>query len=103
MSEELIIFKLRQLRCAEHHLVAHQQRWTDLCIAAYLHIAVLSDRAGMNIEKQLPERALHAREALLQYHEARAGEFCRQFEIHHAERFAQFEMLLGLKGIIALL
>jgi len=28
---------------------------------------------GVRIEKQLRKRALHAREALLQHHEARAG------------------------------
>ena len=35
--------------------------------------------------------------------EARAGQLRRQLEIHHAERFAQFEMLLGLERIGALL
>ncbi len=55
----------------------------------------------MHIEHELPERAFHARQALLQHDKTRAGEFRRQFEIHHAERFAQIEMLLGREGIIA--
>ena len=55
----------------------------------------------MQVEHELRQRAFQAREAFLQYHKARTGQFRRQFEIHHAERFADLEMLLGLKSIVA--
>ncbi len=92
--EKLIVHEFRQLRRAEHGGVAHHQRRADLGVAM---------RAGMQIEHELPERAFHARQPLLQHHKTRAGQFGGQLEIHHAERLAQFEMLLGLEGVIALL
>ena len=57
----------------------------------------------MQIEQKLPERALQPRQALLQHDKTRAGNFAASLEIHLAERFAEFEMLLRLEGVIALL
>ena len=51
---ELIILELRQLRRAEHHLVAHQDR------RAHLGVAVLG---RVQVEHELGERALEPREA----------------------------------------
>ena len=58
--------------------------------------------ACMHIEHELAERALEPRQTLLQYDKARAGQFRSELEIHLAERFAEFEMLLGLECIVAL-
>ena len=82
---ELVVFEFRQLRGAEHHLVAHQQR------RRHLRVAML---ARVQVEHELPERALQPRKPLLQHHEARAGELRRGLEIHLPERFAELEMLL---------
>ena len=50
---------------------------------------------GVQIEHELPERAFQPRQAFFQHDETRARQFRRGFEIHLAERFAEFEMLLG--------
>ena len=91
--EELVVGELRQLRRAEHHLVAHQQRRRDFGVAVV---------AGVHVEHELPERALHARKPALEHDEARARQFRRGLEIHLAERFAQLEMLLGRERVVAL-
>ena len=56
----------------------------------------------MQIEHELPERALEPREPALQHDEARAGQFRGGLEIHLAERFAELEMLLRRERVIAL-
>ena len=57
--------------------------------------------ARMHIEHELAERAFEPRQAFLQNDKARAGQFRRGLEIHLAKRFAEIEMLLRRKGIIA--
>ena len=89
---ELIVFKLRQLPGAEHHGVAHQQRRIDLGIAVLV---------GVQVEHELPDRALQPRQTLLQHHKARAAQFRRGFEIHVAERAAEIVMRLRRERIIA--
>ena len=91
---ELIICKFRQLRRAEHRLVAHQQRRRDFGVVVRL--------AGVHIEHELPERAFEPRQAFLQNNKARAGELGRGLEIHLAERFAKLEMLLRRERVVAL-
>ena len=56
----------------------------------------------MQVEHELPERALQPREAALQHDEARAGQLRRGLEIHLAERLAELEMLLRRERVIAL-
>ena len=56
----------------------------------------------MHVEHELPECAFEPGKALLEHHKARAGKLSRRLEIHLSERFAQFEMLLGREGVIAL-
>ena len=89
---ELIVFELRQLPRAEHHVIAHQQRRIDFGVAVL---------AGVEIEHELPDRALEPRQALLQHHEARAGQFRRRLEIHEAERVAEIVMRLRRERVVA--
>ena len=56
--------------------------------------------AGVQVEHELADRALQPRQRALQHDEARAGQFRRRLEIHHAERFADVEMLLRREGVI---
>ena len=49
---------------------------------------------GVQVEHELAERTLEPREVAGQHGEARAGELRGALEIHHAERFANLEMLL---------
>ncbi len=56
----------------------------------------------VQVEHELAERALHARELALQHHEARAGQFCRRLEIHEAHGLAQLVVLLGEIGPLRL-
>ena len=58
--------------------------------------------ARVQVEHELPERALEPRQTLLQHDEARARELRGGLEIHLAERFAELEMLLGRERVIAL-
>ncbi len=60
-------------------------------------------RPSVQIEHELAKCTLHACQAFLQDDEARARQLCSEFEIHLAERFAQFEMLFGREGVVALL
>ena len=53
----------------------------------------------MGIKKKLTERALEPRQTFLQHDKARAGQFGCEFEIHHAEIGAEFEMLLRLEPL----
>ncbi len=89
---KLIVSELRQLACAKHHFVAHQQRRIDFGIAMLI---------GVEIEHELPDRALQPRQAFLQHHKARAGQFRRRLEIHEAERAAEIVMRFWREGIVA--
>ena len=60
---ELVVAELRQLRRAEHRLVAHEDRWR------HLGVAVL---AGVEIEHELAERTFEPGQLPLQHHEAGA-------------------------------
>ena len=86
---KLIITEFRQLRRAEHRLVAHNKRWR------YFVVSVL---ARMQVEHELSERAFESRKTFLQNHKTRTGKLRRGLEIHLSERFAQFEMLLEGKA-----
>ena len=55
----------------------------------------------MHVEHELPERALESGETSLQKDETRAGELCRDLEVHLTERFAEIEMLFWRERIIA--
>ena len=74
---ELVVRELRQLRRAEHRLVAHQER------RRHLRVAVL---ARVQVEHELPERPLQPGELALEHHEARAGHPGGGLEIHQAAR-----------------
>ena len=56
---------------------------------------------GVQIEHELPDRALQPRETFLQHDEARAGHFRRGLEIHVAERAAEIVVRLRRKAIVA--
>jgi len=49
---------------------------------------------GVQVQHELRQRPLHAGKALLQHHEARARELGGDLEIHLAQCFAEFEVLL---------
>ena len=89
---ELVVLEFRQLTGPEHHFVAHEQRRIDFGIAVLV---------GVQIDHELPDRALEPRQALLQHDEARAGQFCRRLEIHVAERVAEIVMRLRRKAVVA--
>ena len=89
---ELVILEFRQLARAEHHVVAHQQRRIDLGIAMLV---------GVEVEHELPDRALQPRQPLLQHDKARAAQFRRRLEIHVAERAAEIVMRLRREGVVA--
>ena len=55
----------------------------------------------VQIEHELPERALEPREATLQHHEACAGELGGGLKVHLAKTLAEIEMLLRRKAIMA--
>ena len=55
----------------------------------------------MHIEHELAKRPLQSRKAVLQNYKARTGDFRSRLEIHLAERFAEIEMLLRRKCVIA--
>ena len=93
-TAKLIVFELRQLRRAKHHFVAHQNWWRDFGVIVRL--------AGVYIEKKLTKRAFKPRQAFLQNDKARARKLRSSLEIHLAERFAEVEMLLGRKRVVAL-
>ena len=77
------------MRRAEHRVVADEQRRADFGVAMLRCVQV---------EHELGESAFEARERALQHDEARARQFRRRLEIHQAERLADLEMLLRLKG-----
>jgi hypothetical protein len=81
---ELVVVEFRQLRGAEHDLVAHEQRRIDLGIAMFVH---------MQIEHELADGALQPRNLSLEHHEARAGKPARRLEIHALKSLAEIEML----------
>src|SRR5262249_6024863 len=56
-----------------------------------LSVAVLR---GVHVEHELPERTFEPRQTLLEHHKPRARQFGGGLEVHLAERFAEFEMLL---------
>ena len=84
---ELILLELRQLRRAEHGVVAHQHRRLDLDIAVF---------GRVQVEHELFERAREAGERPLQHDEARARELGGDVEVHQAQRLAELEMLARL-------
>ncbi len=92
-GHELIEGELRQLRGAVHDLILHEQRRRDFDIAVLV---------GVQVEHELTERTLHAREALLQHDETRTRQFGRCLEVHLAQRLAELEMLLRREGVVAL-
>ena len=65
--------------------IAHEQRRRDFRIAVLIRV---------QIEHELRERALKPRELAFQHDEARARKLRRRLEIHEAQAFAEFEMLL---------
>src|SRR5690606_33329481 len=68
----------------EQRLVAYQQRRLHFGVAVLL---------GMEVEHELPERALEPRELALQHHEAAAAQLRRHLEVHVAGGFAELVML----------
>ena len=82
--EEQVVLKLRQLVGAEQNLVPHHQWRLNLGVAML---------GRVQIQHELAERAIEPRKLALQHGEAAARKFCGAFEIHHAERFADLEML----------
>ena len=60
---ELVILELRQLPGTEHHLIAYQKRRIDLGVAVLI---------GVQIEHELPDRALEPSQAFLQHDKTRA-------------------------------
>ena len=66
------------------HLVAHHQR------RLHFGVAMLG---RVQVEHELPERALQPRQLPVQHGEAAARQLGGALEIHHAERFADLEML----------
>ena len=58
--------------------------------AGHFHVPVL---AGLQVDRELADGAFEAREAALQHHEARARHARRGFEIHHAEGFAEIDVI----------
>ena len=84
---ELIVLELRQLRRAEHRVVAHQHRRLDLGVAVFCRVQV---------EHELLEGAGKPRQRPFQHDKARAREFRRRLEVHQAQRLAELEMLLRL-------
>ena len=89
VSEHGSSCEFRQLRRAEHGLVAHEERRVDLGVAVL---------GRVQVEHELRQRPLQPRQRALQHNEARAGEFRGGLEIHQAERLADLEMLLRLEG-----
>ena len=88
LRSELIFGKFRQLRGAEHGVVAHEKRRVDLGIAVL---------ARVQVEHELSQRPFEPRQRSFQDDEPRAGELRRGLEIHQPERLAELEMLLRLK------
>ena len=78
--------ELRQLAGAEQCVVAHQNRRR--------HFAV-PELGRLQVEHEGAEGALDARQSPLEHDEARARHARRGLEVHHAERFADLEVLLG--------
>ena len=85
---EQIFGEFRQLAGAIHGAVIHQQGHGAFGITVSL---------CMQVQHPLAKRAFQARERTLQHSKARPGQLRRRGEIHQAERFTQFKMLLGLK------
>ena len=83
---ELVVLEFRQLRRAEHGVVANEQR------RVHFRVAVL---VRVQVDHELTERALQPREAAFEHHEARARELRRRLEIHEPQSLAELEMLLG--------
>ncbi len=73
---ELVVAKFRQLSGAEHGRVLDQQRRIDFGIAVC---------GRVQVEHELPDRALQPRQSLLQYDKARARELGGRREIHEAQ------------------
>src|SRR4029079_9917840 len=80
--------EFRQLAGAEPGGVAYEKRWIDLGIAVL---------GCMQIEHELGERALEPRQRFFQDNESGDRELGRGLEIPQRARFAELEMLLGLK------
>jgi hypothetical protein len=91
---EHVLGELGQLAHAIGGVVAHQERRVDLGVAALFR--------RVQVEHELGDGSLQAREVLLQEYEARAGDLGGRREIHLAGRLAQRHMVFGLEGEVAL-
>ena len=89
---EVVLGEFRQLAGAEQGGVVDQGRHDGF------RVAVLG---GVQVQHELAQRPLHARERATQDGEARAGQLGGGGEIHHAQRLAEFEMLLRLEAEVA--
>ena len=58
-------------------------------------------RLYVRVEHELRQRPLHPRQLAAQDGEAGAGHLRRRLEVELTQRFAQFEMLLRHKGVVA--
>ena len=76
------------MRRANHRLILDQQR------RVHLHIAMFG---GVQIEHELADGPFQTRQRAFGHHKTRTGHAGGGFEIHQAERFADFKMLLGLE------
>ncbi len=89
---KLIVFKFRQLPRAEHGVIANHQRRIDFGIAVLV---------GVEIEHELPDRALQPGQPLLQHDKARSTQCRRRLEIHEAERATDVVMRFRRERVCA--
>ena len=94
LTQKLIVLELRQLRGAEHHLVAHQQRRCDFGVAVLSPVCTSS----MNCPSARSSRA----SPFFSTTKRAPDNFAASLEIHLAERFAELEMLLRRERVVAL-
>jgi hypothetical protein len=88
----LIVLEFRQLPSSEHNLVAHEQRRIDFGIAVLI---------GVEVEHELPDRALQPCEALLENDKARARQLCCGFKVHQAEAGTEIIVWFWRESVIA--
>src|SRR6185437_11451828 len=91
---EHVLGEARQLADPVGGVVAHQQRWVDLGVAALLR--------GMQVEHELRDGALQSRQLALHEHEARTGDLGRRSKVHLAVRLTQRHMVLRREREVAL-
>jgi hypothetical protein len=83
-----VLAEFRQLAGAIHDLGAHEDRAVDLGQAVFL---------GMDVEHELRQRPVEARDGARHQHEAGARELRGGLEIHAGRDAGQLEMLLRLE------